>query len=51
VDVSLYSVGDFDVARIAEGLGGGGHRNAAGFSVGLAEWLERYLSASASRRG
>ena len=43
VDVSLYSVGDFDVARIAERLGGGGHRNAAGFSVTLAEWSERYL--------
>jgi hypothetical protein len=50
VDISLYSVGDFDVARIAESLGGGGHRNAAGFSVPLAEWLARYVSASASRR-
>ena len=43
VDVSLYSVGEFDVARIAESLGGGGHRNAAGFSVPLRDWLERYL--------
>jgi nanoRNase/pAp phosphatase (c-di-AMP/oligoRNAs hydrolase) len=43
-------VGDFDVARIAESLGGGGHRNAAGFSVPLGEWLERYLSAE-PRRG
>lgn len=51
VDVSLYSVGDFDVARIAERLGGGGHRNAAGFSVTLDEWLARYLSAPESRRG
>jgi nanoRNase/pAp phosphatase (c-di-AMP/oligoRNAs hydrolase) len=51
VDVSLYSVGDFDVARIAESLGGGGHRNAAGFSVTLDEWLARYLSAPESRRG
>jgi hypothetical protein len=50
VDVSLYSIGDFDAARIAERLGGGGHRNAAGFSVPLAEWMERYLSASESRR-
>jgi hypothetical protein len=50
VDVSLYSVGDFDAAQIAERLGGGGHRNAAGFSVPLVEWLERYLSASESRR-
>jgi len=51
VDVSLYSVGDFDVARIAESLGGGGHRNAAGFSVTLEDWLAHYLSAPESRRG
>jgi oligoribonuclease NrnB/cAMP/cGMP phosphodiesterase (DHH superfamily) len=43
VHVSLYSVADFDVSRIAAGLGGGGHRNAAGFTVTLAEWMERYL--------
>ncbi len=43
VDVSIYSVGDFDVARIAAGFGGGGHRNAAGFSVRLREWLEKFL--------
>jgi hypothetical protein len=43
VDVSLYSIGDFDVAALASARGGGGHRNAAGFSVGLAEWLERFL--------
>jgi hypothetical protein len=43
VDVSLYSVGDFDVARVAESLGGGGHRNASGFSVALAAWQERFL--------
>jgi uncharacterized protein len=51
VDVSLYSVGDFDVARIAERLGGGGHRNAAGFSVPLADWLERFLSLPERRPG
>lgn len=50
VDVSLYSVGDYDVARIAEGLGGGGHRNAAGFSVSLAEWLERFVGEPAGAR-
>jgi hypothetical protein len=50
VDVSLYSVGDFDVARIAAGLGGGGHPNAAGFSVSLAEWLERFVDATAPAR-
>jgi oligoribonuclease NrnB/cAMP/cGMP phosphodiesterase (DHH superfamily) len=43
VDVSLYSVGDLDVARIAARFGGGGHRNAAGFSVGLREWLDRFV--------
>ena len=30
---SLRSVGDFDVARIAKDFGGGGHMNAAGFSI------------------
>jgi hypothetical protein len=43
VDVSLYSIGDCDVAAIATALGGGGHRNAAGFSVDLAEWLGRFV--------
>jgi nanoRNase/pAp phosphatase (c-di-AMP/oligoRNAs hydrolase) len=31
--VSLRSVGDFDVSKIAKYYGGGGHRNAAGFIV------------------
>lgn len=43
VDISLYSVGDFDVASLAARFGGGGHRNAAGFSVTLAEWLARFI--------
>jgi oligoribonuclease NrnB/cAMP/cGMP phosphodiesterase (DHH superfamily) len=43
VDVSLYSIGDCEVSAIAERYGGGGHRNAAGFSVPLAEWLERFV--------
>ena len=30
---SLRSVGDFDVSRIARVFGGGGHKNAAGFST------------------
>jgi oligoribonuclease NrnB/cAMP/cGMP phosphodiesterase (DHH superfamily) len=51
VDVSLYSVGDFDVARLAAGFGGGGHRNAAGFSVTLAEWARSFVSSSAPRPG
>ena len=31
--ISLRSIGDFDVAKIAEKYGGGGHKNAAGFQV------------------
>ena len=42
VDCSIYSIGEFDVARLASSLGGGGHRNAAGFSVSLEEWVARY---------
>jgi hypothetical protein len=51
VHVSLYSVADFDVSGIAAGYGGGGHRSAAGFSVTLGEWVERFLSPSERRRG
>jgi len=43
VEVSLYSLGELDVSEIAAGFGGGGHRNAAGFSVRLEEWLRRFL--------
>lgn len=42
VDVSIYSIGDFDVAAIAGEHGGGGHRNASGFSVSLRKWLEHF---------
>jgi hypothetical protein len=38
VDVSIYSIGDVDVSAIAAKHGGGGHRNASGFSVTLGEW-------------
>lgn len=31
--VSLRSIGDTDVAKIAEKYGGGGHKNAAGFTI------------------
>ncbi|MEW6283771.1 MAG: hypothetical protein AB1758_34485 [Candidatus Eremiobacterota bacterium] len=31
---SLRSVGDFDVSKLARSLGGGGHKNSAGFSEG-----------------
>jgi oligoribonuclease NrnB/cAMP/cGMP phosphodiesterase (DHH superfamily) len=43
VDCSVYSIGDFDVASLAASFGGGGHRNAAGFSVTLEEWLARFV--------
>ncbi len=43
VDVSVYSIGDFDVAEIAGRFGGGGHRNAAGFSVQLEAWLAKFV--------
>jgi hypothetical protein len=42
VDVSLYSIGELDVSAIASRYGGGGHRNAAGFSVALSEWLAHF---------
>ncbi len=32
-NISLRSIGDVDVAKIAEKYGGGGHKNASGFSV------------------
>lgn len=35
---SLRSRGDFDVSRIAKALGGGGHKNAAGFEVAYLPW-------------
>lgn len=43
VNATLYSIGDFDVATVAVSLGGGGHKNAAGFSVKLEDWLANYL--------
>jgi len=43
VDVSLYSIGELDVAQLAASLGGGGHKNAAGFSVELADWMARFV--------
>jgi len=43
VDVTLYSIGDLDVAQIAARHGGGGHRNAAGFHVPLRRWLEEFV--------
>ena len=43
VSATLYSIGDVDVASVAATFGGGGHRNAAGFSVPLAEWQTMLL--------
>lgn len=43
IHCSLRSNGDYDVSTIAKAFGGGGHRNAAGFSVEmgtLLEWLK-----------
>jgi oligoribonuclease NrnB/cAMP/cGMP phosphodiesterase (DHH superfamily) len=37
IQFSLRSIGDFDVSEVAKKYGGGGHRNAAGFQVSLAE--------------
>jgi hypothetical protein len=43
VDISVYSIGEFDVSAIAGRFGGGGHRNAAGFSVPLETWQADFL--------
>lgn len=43
VHATLYSIGDFDVARIATSLGGGGHKNAAGFTVSLEDWVRDFV--------
>lgn len=43
VSATLYSIGDLDVASVAISLGGGGHKNAAGFSVSLSEWQAMLL--------
>ena len=45
---SLRSVGEFDVSRVARQLGGGGHKNAAGFSTEIgwpAYTSEEFISA------
>jgi hypothetical protein len=43
VHATLYSIGDFDVSEIAGEYGGGGHKNAAGFSVSLRDWVEKFI--------
>jgi oligoribonuclease NrnB/cAMP/cGMP phosphodiesterase (DHH superfamily) len=42
VDASIYSIGEVDVSAIARRYGGGGHRNASGFSVPLRRWLDEF---------
>ena len=39
---SLRSIGDFDVSAIAKFLGGGGHKNAAGFTVKVGHYTEGF---------
>jgi len=43
VRVSMRSKYDVDVRAVANQYGGGGHKNAAGFSVDLADWLARFV--------
>ncbi len=43
VHATLYSIGDFDVSEIATGLDGGGHKNAAGFTVSLQDWVRDFV--------
>ena len=43
VHATLYSIGDFDVSEIAGEYGGGGHKNAAGFSVSLRDWIDKFV--------
>ncbi len=47
VDGTLYSIGDVDVTEQAVALGGGGHRNAAGFSIPIERWLHEFLRSEA----
>ena len=43
VDCSIYSTGELDVSAVATRFGGGGHRNASGFSISLAAWVEEFV--------
>jgi oligoribonuclease NrnB/cAMP/cGMP phosphodiesterase (DHH superfamily) len=42
VEATLYSIDEFDVSKIAGEWGGGGHRNAAGFTISLEDWLRNF---------
>ena len=43
VHATLYSIGDLDCSLIAARFGGGGHRNASGFAVDLADWVRDFV--------
>jgi len=43
-ECGLRSIGDFDVATLATTLGGGGHKNASGFSLNQADFLALFKS-------
>jgi oligoribonuclease NrnB/cAMP/cGMP phosphodiesterase (DHH superfamily) len=43
VFATIYSIGDLDVSTVALGYGGGGHRNASGFRVGLERWIKDFV--------
>lgn len=40
---SLRSIGDYDVSVLAQKFGGGGHKNASGFSMPITRFLESYF--------
>ena len=42
-ECGLRSIGEFDVAKLAQSFGGGGHKNAAGFSVDQATFLSFFV--------
>lgn len=46
VKFSLRSIGEFDVAKIAESFGGGGHKNAAGFTLNWASDADQWARMS-----
>lgn len=41
--LSLRSIGDFDVSKLAARFGGGGHKNAAGCRIPLFDWMKMIL--------
>jgi oligoribonuclease NrnB/cAMP/cGMP phosphodiesterase (DHH superfamily) len=43
VHLSIYSIGELDISKVAVHFGGGGHPNASGFNVSLEQWLKDFL--------